>query len=53
MSEWYEFSDGRTMRREGTPCFWVLRGPNGEKIDRDQYRADMFERHGISFKERA
>lgn len=51
--EVYEDASGRTMRRErgltpsGNPIAnrWVLRTPQGEWIDFDQYRNDLFEQY--------
>ena len=53
--ESYLVDDGRTIKREngktpnGNPIGlrWVLRGPNGEWIDFDTYRHDLFERHNL------
>ncbi|MFN9474652.1 MAG: hypothetical protein ACK59X_24910 [Acidovorax sp.] len=54
-TEVYLGSDGSTARREtgstpnGNPIAqrWVLRDANGVWIDFDQYRHDLFERHGF------
>lgn len=53
--EVYQAEDGHTARREegltpnGNPVSgrWVLRDPVGVFVDFDQYRHDLFERHGF------
>lgn len=47
----YTFDNGWWMEREadasGRQWFWVLRDGNNQIIDRDQYRADLFDRHKL------
>jgi hypothetical protein len=53
--ERYESADGFVMQREegetpnGNKIFgrWVLRDPNGNWVDFDQYRHDLAERYGF------
>jgi hypothetical protein len=52
----YESTNGEVIKREygKTPNgnnlngFWVYRNANGEFIDYDQYRHDLFERHRLN-----
>jgi hypothetical protein len=52
----YRGEDGTTLKREygetpnGNPLNgrWVLRGPDGERIDFDQYRHDLASRYRLN-----
>jgi hypothetical protein len=46
--ETYTFDNGWTMKREAvSPHFWIVRNANGEQIDRDRYRYDVFDRYEL------
>lgn len=45
----YEFDNEWTMRRDSvSPYPWILRDHKGKVVDRDQYRHDLFGRHGLT-----
>lgn len=55
-SERYQLSEGHSAQREvgltpnGNPLSgrWVLRNGNGDYVDMDAYRHDLFERHELA-----
>lgn len=48
--EYYIFTNGWTMRREGDNYRWHLRKASGHLVDTDRYRHDLISRHDLDDK---